>query len=1116
MISFLIFIFSFVSCDIEYIPSHVKPFQPYTFNLRRDRSFPFNTSYAVLSYDNLLDEGDHSELIIHFDRANSFTANMYIYTSFESIKQVNEQFVDYKWTFQITDQKEYIINDEKYKGNGTYYFIIIEKNEASEYQASGYFAYFYHDTVRIYNAKSIIEVKKSECFVFNQIYSTNAFYFTIPTINQKESFHYQIKDINQNSEIIFAMSEKNSKEVKDITTSSTYIDQYTQIDPSSYYHIQVKAKKKDPSIGNVIEMCFTLDPTKAVPIEYNETEYEAYMIAPTKIYYYLNITSIAQNKQGSLLLERSYQEATTVEPITVGCAEANYNSYSDIDKVIQNFKDESKCIVTKDSNFDGTLFQIVFTKGTANALIIELSINEVNAFPFLTTYLSLSKESQVLEANKVQKIGLLTSPRYYILKSETLVNKPVMIYANHDSIMKIYNGDSIIDDETKLISTQQLYIYDSSSPSPLTIKLYGRMTYENVVLETRYIDTNNNTIVSSFTQTRVNTNYKILIPKCEAHSFILFGVYKQASKNLFYINTIYGEVKAHYINSYENALNFTQLSPTEENSIVLSDDSHHVLISDLDIINVTCTSPSLAFINILDYNSHGGESLNEGSIEFYYLNAEEEKTISVSAAQGVQYEINVFANESDVFELIATIDDKEITLNKDNYIIRESFESVGDTHKMILTCKNNPIMLNIKIGVKDLSTKYHILKETKDVALKNKNILFIYDKEKASNTKKAKITISFKETYTICTYENFGSQETITTPSNFDCSSVKNGVTYSISNPYSKKEPKRKNHKENDIYYLSIVFKEEFSEQAKITLEYEEKNNMKTVTENSFVNAVSSLYSMGINNSSDYLFIQLSTCKNVNLTYELYSADELQLENLTNSKYFTLITKNQKVQNELGLTGGGSILRYMYMNESDYVYNPPKNFEINAKPDLVNKSLTVEFTPFLYNETISYDIIIMNTSFLNSSDMLKYTSLSKDFIDLDNECFLFNLTTNDNNKDIYTKFSFEKYANNETNETFINYTMSMEEAQHDTYVVTIIARQKENYQMRVTYYAKEFDYKEKGIDAIWIFFMISGGIILLVIVIYFIVKAVKNKGLRIDDIKEDKLMANSLNDLNEL
>ena len=60
------------------------------------------------------------------------------------------------------------------------------------------------------------------------------------------------------------------------------------------------------------------------------------------------------------------------------------------------------------------------------------------------------------------------------------------------------------------------------------------------------------------------------------------------------------------------------------------------------------------------------------------------------------------------------------------------------------------------------------------------------------------------------------------------------------------------------------------------------------------------------------------------------------------------------------------------------------------------------------------------------------------------------------------------------------------------------------------------DYKEEGIDAIWIFFMISGGIILLVIVIYFIVKAVKNKGLRIDDIKEDKLMANSLNDLNEL
>ena len=94
--------------------------------------------------------------------------------------------------------------------------------------------------------------------------------------------------------------------------------------------------------------------------------------------------------------------------------------------------------------------------------------------------------------------------------------------------------------------------------------------------------------------------------------------------------------------------------------------------------------------------------------------------------------------------------------------------------------------------------------------------------------------------------------------------------------------------------------------------------------------------------------------------------------------------------------------------------------------------------------------------------------------------------------------------------------MNMGEAQHDTYVVTIIARQKENYQMRATYYAQVFNYKEKGIDGIWIFFMISGGIILLVIIIYFIHKAVKNKGLKIDDIKEDKLMPNSFNDLNEL
>ena len=1125
MISFIIFLFSFVFCEIIYIPSHLKSFQPFTFNLRRDRGDPFNTSYTVLSYDNLLDEGDKSELIIHFDRANSFTANMYVYTSLEAIKvNKEEQFINYNWTFLITDKKEYIINDDKYEGNGTYYFVILEKNEKKAKEIiedeDPYFAYFYHDTVRIYNAKSINEIKKSECFVFNQIYSTNTFYFMIPTINKKESFHYQIKDINQNSAITFAMSETNSTEVKDLTTSTTYIDQYADIVPSSYYHIQVKVNQKDPSVGNVIEICFTLNPTKAVPIEYNETEYEANMIAQTKLYYYLNITSISQNKQGSLLLERSYQEATDVEPITVKCAETNYNSYSDIGNVVKDFKDESKCIVTKDNNYDGTHFQIVFTKGTANALVIEISINEVNAYPYLTTYLSLSKESQELKANTVQKIGHLTSPRYYILNSQTLGNKPVVIFTNHDSIMKIYSGKSIVADEANLISTHQLYVYDSESPSPLTIKLYGQMTYENVLLETRYIDTNNNTVVSSFKDERVSTNYKILIPKCEMHNFILFGVYKKERNNFLYINTLYGDIKARYISSYENAMNFTQLIPTEENSIVLSDDSHHVLTSNFDIINVTCSSPSLAFINILDYKSLGNDTLKEGSIEFYTVNEGEERIISVSAEKGVQYEINVFSNESDVFELKATIDDKEITINKEDYIIRGSFESEGGTHKIILNSKNNRVLLNIKIGTKELSNTYHILEEKKEVPIKdNSNILFIYDKEKALTTKRAKISIAFKssEIYTICTYENFGSKETITVPSAFDCSQVKTSVTYSISNPYSKNVPNRKNHLDNDIYYLSIIIQGDLSEQAKISLEYDEKNNLVNVTENSFINTISSsLFSMGTDRDSDELLIQFATCNNANVTYELYSADELQIANATNSKYFSLITKNQKIKNEISLTGGNTIFRYMYMNKSDYVYNPPQNYEINVKPDLVNKSLTVEFTPFLYNETISYDIIIMNTSFLKSTEMSRYTSLSKNQIDFDNECFLFNLTTDDNNKEIYTKFSFEKYANNETNETFINYTMNMGEAQHDTYVVTIIARQKENYQMRATYYAQVFNYKEKGIDGIWIFFMISGGIILLVIIIYFIHKAVKNKGLKIDDIKEDKLMPNSFNDLNEL
>ena len=1103
-------IIQLIQCSDKLFPSHLEPYQSVRFSLFQSTDyiiFDKINHVALFSFDNILPEGDKSDLVIQLLNADSYKMTLYIFKDLNNLKPKYKDFSKADWKFDIDKRNEYILSkeDEKYQGNGTYY-IAISTYEIPKEMLKSKPTIPYENEITVFNAQNKFLLTRKKLFVFHRLYSSPTFNFFINDTNECPYLRYQVRDLKNNSH--FNLSIENE--------SYSELSGYINVTTKTLVDIQVIPKITNSDLGNKFVISFELLDSKAELIKYAETKYSNNVVGKSEYYYYLDARNIDYLEERSIsLFTNRYKPSVICKFIKNSMENFDFNN------VFPLSSNENVCYLNQDRNSD-SIYHVYFKRTSEDNTTLFMVSFDTEPLDFFSFSLELSKPATILTSeNFVQKTLQLTSPRYFKFKvSEFAINTNLLIYVNLPDVMTVYYGDiyQSPNEIAEVKSTSQFFLINKTDtefhtlPS-ITVSLFNDFTYETIIFETREFSSSEKleTIFIAKGEIRPEKQYQFQISNCEKKKILFFGIFNEISNNVMYMNTLYGKTKTLIRNDFEYGnKTLNAVIPNDENSIIFDKASN--FSSNIDLISFTCEYPSLSYLNIIPYKPEEME-MGLGDIKLFYVRKENSAKVKLSNNSGGKYELNVLGWK-DQFEIDVLVNgEKFITLNENNYLYRDTFteKMVDATFEFI--SKGSENMISFKIGAKD-TLYFPFSSNLTDI---EENVLiYKYPVEKKDSTRKVTITFDVKKendsrVVELCSYQNFGADKFIHLPTKFDCLTLTLPYTVTIENPYSKYVPQNKNYLDDDYFYVIFNFKTDSIKKANATVSYEEKIiplKLKT-GEFSYINKGFNHFLLEADENSESLNFQLTSCNGSTLKLDYYLSDDFYYTLSSNSKLFLSKNKNYKVGGDIVLSSSNesSIFRYFYQNATEYQFSPTMNLDIRSVLNISDKTLFLEFAPFVYNESVTYDIIIMNSSVLNGNDITKYTSLSTDFISLDNECFMYNLTEREENQKLYIKNTFVKtYTKLDVYElNYINITLNLSDySTREKYILTMIARQNENSKMRALYYAIEFEFSGEGLNGLWITMIVVGCLILVFLGGYFIIGAIRKKRMRLSDLNSER------------
>lgn len=1093
----------------ELTPSPLKPYQPVRFSLFASANLLSDkiNHCALFSFNNSVPENSENkgDLVIQLLNADSYKMKLYI---FENSKDISTKYIDFSnanWTFDIDGKNEYILPANDIKVNENYY-IVISTYKLPKTIASSQPTIPYENEITVFNTLNTFEIITKKLFVFYSLYNeSHTFKFVIKNSTENSYLLYQILDKENNSNLELEIDKKPIQSLSG----------YTNIGTQKLINICLNTTKKNAAKGNKFLISFELMENIATFINYTEKKYTKNVVTKSEYYYYLDARKLKTDEERSISLFTNRYKPSVVCKFTKSPMEDFFFNDS-----FPLSSDNNLCYLNQDRNSD-SVYHIYFKNDCKNNTIALLMVSfDTDPLDFFSFSLELSRPPTILtNKNFIQKALQFTSPRYYKIKLNQLsINENLLVYVNLPDVMTVYYGD-IYKTPTEIEQvkhTGQFFFINKadsefSNLPNITIALFNEFTYETIIFETRLFTSSKGleTVFVEQGTTRPEKLIQFQISKCKEKKILLFGVFDKVSNNVMYMNTLYGKTKTLIRNDFEYGnKSLNAVIPNDENAVVF--DKASAFNSSIDLITFTCEYPSLSYLNIIPYQQEEIQ-MRPGDIKLFYVAKENSVRVNFLNNAGYNYELIVLGWK-DKFTINVIVGNSSFTLNESHYIHREKFteEMVNATFELISNSSGN--MISFKIGID--KSRYNLFSENLTTIEKN-ILIYKYPVEKKESTRKVTITFDFTKINNIrilklCSYQNFGQEGFIHLPTEYDCTTATLRYKVEIDNPYSKEPPENKNYLDEDFFYVIFNFKTNVVNQGTVTVSYAEKQNPVIVKpgELFYFKKGSNYILLEPDETSNFVNFTLTSCGGSKVDLYYYLTDKPYDEFKTNSKLYFIKYKNYKNGGDIVLTSSkeSSIFRYFYHNASENQSLPIMNLDIRGVLNKTEKTLFLEFAPFLYNESVTYDIIIMNRSVLTGDDIKKSTNLSNDFISLDNECFMYNFTEKEENQKFYTKQTFEKNFMNLYNNTLnlINITLDLSDySTSEKYILSMIAR-NENSKLKTVYYAIDFDFSTDGLSGLWIAVIVFGSILLVFLGGYFIIGAVRKRRKRLSDLNSER------------
>ena len=1045
-------IFSYPCREIEIIPytlNHI--------NIKKN-----TTDCVIFSFDNKID----GNIILKLAKSNSFTSVIYLYEEKDSIQYDNalKEFINYKNRYHIGEDfyKEKKIENLFAK---KYYFIIHEP-------------YFnFNDELMIYNDKfssnnyyEIADIKTNELKELNFKYDySNDNPIIIHFKKEKDDLKYLNYQLMQkiNSEIVSLYLFKNNLDDSNIIEKKENLEgfgNYIDLNEKTDYYIKIIMKGEVDLLLRFLE-------TKVLKITPDDI-FTKEIISSTDFYFYIEKELIFENdeyfNEFTIKLDSINFKNLPFEIITSTCEK---NSEEELLKCISNGETGQKSVIKRDIDIP-YIYHIYYSFNNKDYLVIKIS-NKNNFKQKQRLIIEASGGNDLID-EKHDKIfannkGYLY-PVYLNISINNInneynrnKNKILFINTNTSSALKIFFNENSFKDEAIDFKkgdyiTIENYVYGFDFNDQEVQDLFGRRKYFTIVIYCPW-ESSPITFQLTFANNNIN-NFKYIINdqrpitspitinmNSPNDKYYFIGQYNYFSTNILFNELVYGKIEAKYkYFSMDQKISKILYNDTAPGYIF---DNWTPIQSKIDIIEITCLSPTLLYMYFIDDQAININNiiLEKGTQKYIFLNNTNfyDITLDKDLKGSKNVNIEVFlVSQVQKQAIDITINNKEYSLNKtkgDNYLRINTRNQILDNFG--IRGRGTASLLRVKIGTEESDKNIaYVLKYEKDS-----------DKKIISKYKKVNIKNNNNQIVNLCYIFNFNEKDYIFNPKTENCFDLKEHEKKELimHNPWNKYLDNKNNlFEESDSYYLIIYAeKENLIKNLEFSTKEEKIEINSEIIEDTFINmdkSQNSLLKSSIKENKNILiqFSPIIDAKNIinakNDQFSIISQFDnnniqkgkiYSKQNRTYSYFddplidsFLSVNMNSEVQYEI---------KYSIISNQNNIKKDNINDNYNIELYLDNNENFIRFNPLLKNKEVFYYIFIFfdNKNSLISPSYLK--SISEE-----------------ENSD--SKYIIKEVIN--TKENFIKIGLNSniaDKIKSQNNFITILAEEKETYNIIMNY-----------------------------------------------------------------